>query len=119
MILLNHGCFLSARDWLEPLSVLKGDELYSLSPWEHGQKKGARFFLRIVLLKEFPKGHLQVGPPGGEPCSLAALRGAGRLGLELSPTLTDMVLDCSCPCSCHTSIVGGEAQARTALPSKS
>lgn len=65
-------------------------ELYSMGPWGHKQKKGARLFLGIVWFKEVPQGHPLVGPPGGETPSLAALgSGAGGLRWELSPALPD------------------------------
>lgn len=60
--------------------------MYSVSPWRQGQKKGARFFLGVIPLKEVLKGYPLVESPGGEPFSLAALRGADRLRWELSHT---------------------------------
>lgn len=72
--------------WLEAPLCSKEKELYSVSPWGQGQKKGARFFLGVIWLKEVLKGYPLVGSPGGEPFSLAALREADGLRWMLSPT---------------------------------
>lgn len=65
MILLNRGCFFDRFVW-GLLLCSEEKELYSVGPWGHKQKKGARLFLGIVWLKAIPQGHPLVGPQGGE-----------------------------------------------------
>ena len=70
------------------LLVCSEEDLYSMGPWGHRQKKGARLFPGVVWLREVPQDRLLVEPPSGEPPTLAAgVGGAGGLSWELSPVL--------------------------------